>query len=513
MLRICLGVLIGIGVVQPTCIIFGSLPVLAIAPEAVAKIAKPITVLIETPDSNGSGVIISKGNGRYTVLTAAHVIKDTQKSYKVLTSDGQQYQLESIQPFSQNIDLAIGEFTSTREYNVAKLGNSDNAAEGSLAFVAGFPRTTSSITTSVYSFRDGRIIANSSKPMVGGYGIIYSARTLPGMSGGGVFNDAGELIAIHGRGDVDTTMKADEINPNIRFKTGNDLGIPINTFTKYAASLPKKINVAVNQPAKIPRSTEASDHFVDGLARAEKHDHQGAIIRYTRAIAVNHKFAAAYVNRSVAKEQIGDHGGSESDQNLALQIDPNQPVIYLNRGVSLYLAGDKQGALQNYNRAVQLQPDDPLAYYNRAIVYGDLQQYAEAAEDYTQVIKYYPRSVAAYYNRGVMYMQLGDQAKAMADLDRTIELQPNYPQALNNRGNLKFQMTNHAGAIKDYSRAIALRPDYALAYVNRASAYLGFRDTPAALKDLKIAAQLYQQQGNQAKYQEVMALYKRIGGK
>jgi tetratricopeptide (TPR) repeat protein/V8-like Glu-specific endopeptidase len=522
MLRVCCGVataliargVIGLGVViSPTLVIFSPLPVWADAHQTVAKIAKPITVLIETPESNGSGVIISKGNGRYTVLTAAHVINNKQKSYKVVASDGQKYQLESIQPFSTSIDLAIGEFASTREYSVAKMGNSDNVAEGSLAFVAGFPRTNDVITKSVYSFRDGRIIANSSKPMNGGYGIIYSARTLPGMSGGGVFNDAGELIAIHGRGDIDTTMKPDEINPNVRFKTGNDLGIPINTFTKNIASLPKKVDVAVNQPVKTPRATAASDSFVEGLARAEKKDHQGAIVRYTRAIAIKHDFAAAYLNRSISKEEVGDRNGSESDLKRAFQIDPNQPAIYLNQGVTLYLAGDKQGALKNYNKALQLQPDDPIAFYNRAIVYGDLQEYRAAAADYTQVLKYYPRSVVAVYNRGVMYMQLGDRANALADFDQTIKLQPNYPQALNNRGNLKFQMNNHAGAVQDYSQAIALRPDYALAYVNRASAHLGLKNTPAAIADLKVAAQLYQKQGNQAKYQEVMALYKRLGGK
>jgi V8-like Glu-specific endopeptidase len=35
----------------------------------------------------------------------------------------------------------------------------------------------------------------------GGYTIIYSAPTLPGMSGGGVFNGNGQLVAIHGYGD------------------------------------------------------------------------------------------------------------------------------------------------------------------------------------------------------------------------------------------------------------------------------------------------------------------------
>jgi hypothetical protein len=46
----------------------------------------------------------------------------------------------------------------------------------------------------VYAFKDGKVIANSSRELEGGYGIVYSCNTLPGMSGG-IFNDNGELIA------------------------------------------------------------------------------------------------------------------------------------------------------------------------------------------------------------------------------------------------------------------------------------------------------------------------------
>jgi tetratricopeptide (TPR) repeat protein len=63
------------------------------------------------------------------------------------------------------------------------------------------------------------------------------------------------------------------------------------------------------------------------------------------------------------------------------------------------------------------------------------------------------------------------------------------------------------------ARITTLKPDYALAYVNRASVHLKVRNTPAALQDLQKAAQLYQQQGNSAKYQEAIALYQKLGGK
>lgn len=486
-------------------------------PASISKSVKPLTVLIETDGENGSGVLIARGNGRYKVLTAAHVLADRQKTYQITTAkDGQRHQLinSSITSFSDSVDLATVEFASSNSYGIAKLGNSDNAAEGSLAFVSGFPRTTLTITSSVYNFREGRVVANSSMPMDGGYAIIYSARTLPGMSGGGVFNENSELIAIHGRGDIDATAQADEVNPNVRFKTGNDLGIPINTFIKIARerSSPAPIILAA-QPPTTRRLSESSSLFVQGVGRARKRDHAGAIQNFTRAISTNRKFAAAYLNRGVSKSEIGDEQGGLADQTSSLALDPNQPIALLNRGVVRYRQGDKEGALKDYSAAIKLEPDDPIAYYNRAIVYAELQQPEAALADYGKVIEYQPRFVAAYYNRGILQMLLSKTSEAFADFDQAIELQPNYSQAWLNRGNLKFQLGSGSGAIADYSRAIALRSNYALAYVNRASAYLKIRDTSAALQDLQKAAQLYQQQNNEAKYQEVIDRYRKLGGR
>jgi tetratricopeptide (TPR) repeat protein len=487
----------------------------AVDPETVSKSVKPLTVLIETESENGSGVLIAKGNGRYQILTAAHVLADRQKTYRITTAkDGQQHQLiaGSIKSFSDSIDLATVEFASTNSYSTAKLGNSDNAAEGSQAFVSGFPRTTLAITSSIYNFREGRVVANSPTPMAGGYAIIYSTRTLPGMSGGGVFNANGELIAIHGRGDIDAIAQADEVNPNVRFKTGNDLGIPINTFVKFARESGSEQIVLATQPPSTRQFDESSSMFVQGIGLARKQDHAGAIQKFTKAIATNKKFAAAYTNRGVSRSEVGDEQGSLADQASSLAIDPSQSIALLNRGVARYRQGDKAGALQDYTAVIKIQPDDPVAYYNCAIIYSEQQQPAAAITDYNNAIKYQPRFIAAYYNRGILNMMLNDTAAALNDFDRAIELKPNYPEALLNRGNLKLQLGSDSLAISDYSQAIVFRPDYVLAYANRASAYLKTSNTPAALQDLQKAAQLYQQQGNTAKYQEAIALYRKLGG-
>ncbi|MCJ8282448.1 MAG: serine protease [Rivularia sp. ALOHA_DT_140] len=56
----------------------------------VAKQAKQITVLINSNNSKGSGVIINKSGDNYTVLTAGHVV-GKQDKYEIITSDNQSH--------------------------------------------------------------------------------------------------------------------------------------------------------------------------------------------------------------------------------------------------------------------------------------------------------------------------------------------------------------------------------------------------------------------------------------
>jgi Trypsin-like peptidase domain len=118
----------------------------------------------------------------------------------------------------------------SKKQTPAKIGNSDEASEGSTAYVAGFPQATPAISNSIYLFTEGKIAANASQPLQDGYALVYSNNTLPGMSGGPVLNENGELIGIHGKGDLFIgESQASSINPEILVKTGFNLGIPINS--------------------------------------------------------------------------------------------------------------------------------------------------------------------------------------------------------------------------------------------------------------------------------------------
>jgi hypothetical protein len=208
-------------------------PAAALSPEEIQRIAKQTTVQITGCDF-GSGAIIRKDGNTYTVLTVAHAVKNT--GCEVTTPDDTKYQIAQVKTFPDKVDLAVFTFTSNKNYPVAKLiNNSDRIEALETIYVSGFPLSTA-INSSVFTIVRGDVVANPPTKQQGkGYSLIYSNNTLPGHSGGPVWNDKGEVIAIHGQGDVDTKLQ-ETVNANVRVKTGYNLGITVNTFTKLATA-------------------------------------------------------------------------------------------------------------------------------------------------------------------------------------------------------------------------------------------------------------------------------------
>ena len=121
----------------------------ALSSAEVSKIAKTITVLIDNKDGSGTGVIIKKDGDTYTILTAHHVVANEAK-YEIVTPDGERYPLNyNTVKKLPGVDLAIVQFTSSKTYAFATIGNSDNSTEGTIAYVAGFPKTTATITNKI----------------------------------------------------------------------------------------------------------------------------------------------------------------------------------------------------------------------------------------------------------------------------------------------------------------------------------------------------------------------------
>jgi S1-C subfamily serine protease len=201
----------------------------------VQEIARLVAVEIRLKNSVGSGVIIDRKGDIYTLVTNRHVVCGSRRcsklsggaSYSLSLPDGQQYKVKtaSVKLLGNDLDLAVIQFWSNRNYAVAKV-----AAPGSLkveddVYTSGFP-----LEQPGFAFGGGKAIAVVNKRLTGdagGYTIVYDALTLPGMSGGGVFDGNGQLVAIHGYGDRFREDTDVDNQSRIGTKIGYNRGIPI----------------------------------------------------------------------------------------------------------------------------------------------------------------------------------------------------------------------------------------------------------------------------------------------
>jgi tetratricopeptide (TPR) repeat protein len=529
----------------PTAI-FGSialvsytLPAVALSPIEVQRIAKQTTVRI-AGCSIGSGVILRKNGNTYTVLTVAHTVKTS--GCEIVTPDDAKYRVTQVKTFPNKIDLAIATFTSDRNYSVAKLiDNSDRIEAAENIYVSGFP-LSSAIKSSVFTFVKGDIIANPPTQQQGkGYSLIYSNNTLPGHSGGPVWNEQGEVIAIHGQGDIVGTKLTETINRDVRVKTGYNLGITVNTFTKLATTA----GIAGYAPPKIAtRSKPVDDLIASAIVKESKGDYKGMLTDMDRAIFLDSQNGRLYYTRGVAKSMLGNRDAI-ADYNQAIAFSPNEASAYNNRGVTKSDLGDKKGAIADFDRAIALDANDAKPYYNRGNAQAHLNSPKTALIDLDQAIALNPDLAQAYLSRGTTKSMLGDTKGELADFNKAIALDPNYTAAHYNlglakstlgdkkgaiesfnraivlnpkdakpysdRGNAKSDAGDNKGAIEDYNRSISLDPNNAKAYANRGLVKSKMGDQKGAILDLKKAANRFQRQRQTASYRRVLAEIQRIG--
>jgi Flp pilus assembly protein TadD len=394
----------------------------ALTPPQVHNIAKQITVRI-AGQNPGSGVIIRRDGNTYTVLTAQHVVA-TPDEYEILTADGQRYPLTytTVKPLPGGVDLAILEFSSSANYQVAKLGDPSQTGVASTVYVAGFPIATKSLSDDLV-FTPGLIAQIKSKPNTPqtGYALVYSNVTQPGMSGGPVLNEAGEVIGIHGQGDRDEFGN----------KTGLNLAVPINTYISLAdkvrntsALTPAVTSSQSQQPKSTPppaASFKLPDNFFKTLApspsttapslpellarangKFNMKDYRGAIADYSEIIRLSPKADYAYYNRGLAyfQQEVWNLDAAIADFNEAIRLNPRNSKAYSQRAHWQFLDRNFKVAIADYTQAIRLEPRNAQLYLDRGNVYKEMRNYQAAIADYNYVLSWEPSNARAYYLRG-----------------------------------------------------------------------------------------------------------------
>ncbi len=165
---------------------------------------------VVSKDSNiGTGFIVDASGW---IVTNQHVVSSTTSTYKVVTSDGSQYDVTEIVRDDAN-DIAILKIEA-EGLTVLKLGNSDSLVAGQDVIAIGTPlgEYSGSVTKGIISGLDRTVTASAS--WYGGTAKTYEgviqtdAAINSGNSGGPLLNSQGEVIGVN----FATTSNADNIS-------------------------------------------------------------------------------------------------------------------------------------------------------------------------------------------------------------------------------------------------------------------------------------------------------------
>ena len=77
--------------------------------------------------------------------------------------------------------------------------------------------------------------------------------------------------------------------------------------------------------------------------------------------------AEEYLDKGIAKGELGYYRGAIQDFNKAIEIDPNYYEVYNHRGFAKFNLGDYKEAIQDYNKAIEINPNYAFAYHSRGL--------------------------------------------------------------------------------------------------------------------------------------------------
>ena len=278
------------------------------------SIARKSAVQISMTQSGaaaGSGVIIKRDGSTYTVLTAGHVVCadydsgrcEEEPALSLTTADDRQYVVQSVKLFPGKIDLALLQFTTSSQYETVKIGNIGKVVRGDRVYASGFPGE--------WKLSTGKAIANPSQRVTKeGYDFHHDAETIPGMSGGGIFNSKGELIGINSRGSG-----APDTIPNLAS------GIPISYYQNLAPAITGDAAAA------------APELFTLGQSSFNNGKYDEAIEYFTKATITDRNFSEAYLWRGKSEMAMDKYADAVRSFDQAIRIDAKFPEAHYHRGL------------------------------------------------------------------------------------------------------------------------------------------------------------------------------------
>jgi tetratricopeptide (TPR) repeat protein len=219
-------------------------------------------------------------------------------------------------------------------------------------------------------------------------------------------------------------------------------------------------------------------------------DYVLSIQYFNQVVKIKPYLAEPYLNRAIAKIQLGDYQGGDKDCSLAIEINPFLPQAYYARGFARRKMGFFNEAIADFTKALEFSPNSLYLLMSRMDARENVKDYTGAMTDLDAYLKLSPKTYSVLYEKGRIQLEMKDTIGAEKSFDQFILKDSSNCLSWSSRAILRMQKNNTDGALKDYTEAIKRNSNYVGDYINRGIINVEKKNYKQALADYDKAVKI-----------------------
>lgn len=219
-------------------------------------------------------------------------------------------------------------------------------------------------------------------------------------------------------------------------------------------------------------------------------DYVLSIQYFSQVIKIKPYLAEPYLQRAIAKINLGDYQGADQDCSEAIERNPFMPFAYYARGFARRGLEFYPEAIADFTKAIEFSPNSQHLLLNLIDTRERNKDYEGALKDLETYQRINPKATNTYFDKGRIQLALKDTAGAKMSFDRFIEKDSTSSLGWSAMAFLKMQKNDKDGALKDYNQAIKRKSTFAGDYINRGILNVGKKNYKQALADYNTAIKL-----------------------
>jgi tetratricopeptide (TPR) repeat protein len=219
-------------------------------------------------------------------------------------------------------------------------------------------------------------------------------------------------------------------------------------------------------------------------------DYVLSIQYFNQVIKIKPYLAEPYLDRAIAKIQLGDYQSADEDCTKAIEINPFVPQAYYARGFARRKLNYYDEAIADFTKALEFSPNSLYLIMNRMDARDANKDYQGAMKDCEAYLKLSPKSTNLLYEKGRLQFELKDTVDAENTFNNFIERDSSNCLAWSARAILRTQRGDKNGALKDYSEAINRNSEFVGDYINRGILNVEKKNYNQALSDYNSAVKM-----------------------